>query len=132
MKKLLASIILGLGLLSGGSAALAQAPATAEASATAPAATAWLIALMEAQLRRAGIVVLTSHQSVAGSSAIFQVTVSLSGRRPAKRSAISIQTPPMTSAQATGVTVSGSSQPARRTGRPTTAVTRKATPSFIT
>ena len=40
MKKLLASFILGLGLLSGGSAALAQAPATAEASATAPAATA--------------------------------------------------------------------------------------------
>ena len=41
------------------------------------AATAWLVALMEAHLRRAGIVVLTSHQSVAVSSAIFQVTVSL-------------------------------------------------------
>ncbi|KRB30332.1 ammonium transporter [Acidovorax sp. Root70] len=38
MKKLLASFILGLSLLSGGSAVLAQAPATAEASA--PAATA--------------------------------------------------------------------------------------------
>ena len=40
MKKLLASFILGLGLLSGGAAALAQAPATAEAPAivTAPAA----------------------------------------------------------------------------------------------
>ena len=40
MKKLLASFILGLSLLSGGSAVLAQAPATAEASAPAAAAPA--------------------------------------------------------------------------------------------
>jgi len=40
MKKLFASLILGLGLLTMGNLALAQAPATAEASATAPAAAA--------------------------------------------------------------------------------------------
>ena len=60
-------------------------------------------------------------------TAIFQVTASLGGPRSPRRSATSIQTPPITSAQATGVTVSGSSQPNRRTGRPTTAVTAKAT-----
>ncbi|MFN4121241.1 ammonium transporter [Acidovorax sp.] len=40
MKKLLASFILGMSLLSGGTAALAQAPATPEAAASAPAAEA--------------------------------------------------------------------------------------------
>ncbi|MNI65888.1 hypothetical protein D3C73_1214160 [compost metagenome] len=40
--------------------------------------------------------------------------------------------PPMISAQATGLTVSGSDQPALRTTRPTTAVTRKAAPSLNT
>ena len=38
MRKLLASLVLGLGLLSGGTAALAQAPAAAAASAPAAAA----------------------------------------------------------------------------------------------
>ncbi len=61
------------------------------------------------------------------STATFQVIAATSPRRSASRSAASIHTPPSTSAQATGVTVSGSSQPASRTGRPTSAVTRKAT-----
>ena len=41
------------------------------------AATAWLLALITAQLQRSGMVVLTSHQSVALSDAVQQVTLSL-------------------------------------------------------
>ena len=41
------------------------------------AATAWLLALITAQLQRGGMVVLTSHQSVALSDALPQVTLSL-------------------------------------------------------
>ncbi len=41
------------------------------------AATAWLLALISAQLQRGGMVVLTSHQSVALSDALPQVTLSL-------------------------------------------------------
>jgi len=41
------------------------------------AATGWLLALITAQLQRGGMVVLTSHQSVALSDALPQVTLSL-------------------------------------------------------
>lgn len=41
------------------------------------AATAWLLALITEQLQRGGMVVLTSHQSVALSDAVHQVTLSL-------------------------------------------------------
>ncbi len=66
------------------------------------------------------------------STATFQVTSSRSGRRAVRASTRIIQIPPMISAHATGVTVSGSSHPASRTGRPTIAVTRNAVPSLST
>ena len=64
------------------------------------------------------------------STATFHVMSATSPRFSAKCSAASIHTPPRISAHATGVTVSGNSQPASRTGRPTRAVTRKATASL--
>ncbi len=64
--------------------------------------------------------------------ATFQVTTSRSGSLPAKCSATSIHTPPISNAQATGCSVSGNCQPALRTISPTTAVTRKATPTLST
>ena len=54
----------------------------------------------------------------------------LSACRSATRSANSIQKPPITSAQATGWIVVGSSKPIFFTIRPRTAVIRKATVSF--
>ena len=41
------------------------------------AATAWLLALLSAQLARGGVVVLTSHQAVALADAVQQVTLAL-------------------------------------------------------
>ena len=41
------------------------------------AATAWLLGLIEAHLRRGGLVVLTSHQPVALSDSVAQVSLAL-------------------------------------------------------
>ena len=41
------------------------------------AATAWLLGLIETQLRRGGLVVLTSHQAVALGDAVPQVSLAL-------------------------------------------------------
>ena len=54
-----------------------------------------------------------------------QVTAVRSGWRAASRSAASIQKPPITSAQATGVTVSGSLKPSFTAMKPSTAVMRE-------